>query len=221
MFRNDGGTFTDVAPAAGVAGDYHATTSTWGDFDNDGRTDLYVAAYLANIQNYRDYLYRNLGDGTFIDVLPGVIFRNDATHGVQWADFDQDGDLDLALADNGATGKHFLFRNDLASPGSHSVAVLVLDEHGRYSRAGSEVRAFAAGSRRLLAMGMVDTGSGYCSQNAMPVYLGLGAAGVVDIEVTTLRGGRRHVTRVPNVNVSSLAGKPLVVKAVPAARPLG
>ena len=145
-------------------------------------------------------------------MLPGVIFRNDATHGVQWADFDRDGDLDLALADNGATGKHFLFRNDLASPGSHSVAV-VLDEHGRYSRAGSEVRAFAAGSRRLLAMGMVDTGSGYCSQNAMPVYLGLGAAGIVDIEVTTLRGGRRHVTRVANVNVSSLAGKPLIVKA--------
>ena len=68
-------------------------------------------------------------------------------------------------------------------------------------------------------MGMVDTGSGYCSQNAMPVYLGLGAAGVVDIEVTTLRGGSRHVTRVPNVNVSSLAGKPLVVKAGPAAQP--
>ena len=218
LFRNDGGTFTDVAPAAGVAGDYHATTSTWGDFDNDGRADLYVAGYLAGIQNYRDYLYRNMGDGTFIDVLPGVVFRNDATHGVQWADFDQDGDLDLALADNGATGKHFLFRNDLASPGSHSIAVLVLDEHARYSRAGSEVRAFAAGSRRLLAMGMVDTGSGYCSQNAMAVHLGLGATEIVDIEVTTLRGGSRHVTRVPNMNASSLAGKPLIVKAGPAAQ---
>lgn len=214
MHRNDGGgKFTEVAAELGIAGDYHATTAVWGDYDNDGRQDLYVASYLANVMHVRDYLYRNEGS-TFRDVTPSVLLKHDATHGVQWMDYDADGDLDLALADNGSMGVHFLFRNRLpSSPRQRGLNVLVLDERGRYTRAGSEVRAYKTGTRTLLGTRMVDTGSGYCSQNLAPVHLGLPSPDPVDLEVTTLTKAGRKITRVAKVDPKTLAGKPLVVKA--------
>ena len=214
MHRNDGdGKFTEVAAELGIAGDYHATTTAWGDYDNDGRPDVYVASYLANIMHVRDYLYRNEGK-TFRDVTPSVLLKHDATHGVQWMDYDADGDVDLALADNGTMGAHFLFRNRLpASLRQRGLSVLVLDGRGHYTRAGSEVRAYKAGTRTLLGTRMVDTGGGYCSQNLAPVHLGLPSADPVDIEVTTLTASGRKITRVANVDPKALAGKPLVVRA--------
>ena len=214
MHRNDGGgKFTEVAADLGIAGDYHATTSVWGDYDNDGRSDLYVASYLANVMHVRDYLYRNEG-ASFRDVTPSILLKHDATHGVQWMDYDADGDLDLALADNGTMGVHFLFRNRLpATLRQRGLNVLVLDGRGRYTRAGSEVRAYRAGTRTLLGTRMVDTGSGYCSQNLAPVHLGFPTADPVDIEVTTLTASGRKITRVAGVDPKALAGKPLVVRA--------
>ena len=213
LWRNDGGgRFTNVAPELGVAGDYHATTSAWGDADNDGWIDLYVGTFLSNVANFRDYLYRNQTGKGFADVLPRVVARNDATHGVQWVDYDQDGALDLALADNGPAGTHFLFRNRLPAPAAQrSVSVLVVDAQGRQTRAGSEVRVYAAGSRTLLGTRLVDTGSGYCSQNAAPVHLGLPdslGTRLIDLEVTVLDKERR-VVRMPGVRPS---GVPIVVR---------
>ena len=61
----------------------------------------------------------------------------------------------------------------------------MLDEKGRYTKQGSEVRLYVPGTRTLLGTTIVDTGSGYCSQNAMPVHFGLGShVGPVDVEVT-------------------------------------
>jgi hypothetical protein len=219
LYRNDHGTFVDVAAEQGVAGETHATTSTWGDYDNDGRPDVYVVSYLSAVMNVRDRLFHNEG-GRFRDVTPSVLLKNDATHGAQWVDYDQDGDLDLALADNGTTGVHFLFRNRLpASLRQRGLNVLVEDERGRYTRAGAEMRVFAAGTRTLLGTRLVDTGSGYCSQNLMPVHVGLPSADSVDVEVTTLTAGGRKVTRVSGVDPKRLSGKPLVVKTMGAAQP--
>ena len=214
LYRNDGsGKFTDVAADTNTAGDYHATTTAWGDFDNDGRIDLYVASYLANMMYTRDYLYRNDG-ATFRDVLPSVVAKRDATHGVQWVDYDADGDLDLALADNGTMGAHQLFRNRLPAPlRQRGLNVLVLDARGRYTRAGAEVRVYRAGTRTLLGTRMVDTGSGYCSQNMMPVHVGLPTGDAVDVEVTTFSPGGRKVTSSRGVDPRALNGKALIVKA--------
>ncbi len=214
LYKNlGGGRFRNVASDMGVAGEYHAVSAVWGDYDNDGRSDLYVTAYINGIRNYRDYLYRNEGDH-FTDVTPANILKHDGDHGVQWADFDQDGALDLALANNEPMGSHYLFRNLLpADRARRSLQVLVVDDKGHYTKAGSEVRFYAAGSRRLLGASLVDTGSGYCSQNAMPVHVGLGTyEGLVDVEVTYLTKGGRQVTRVAGVNPKTQPGKALVVK---------
>jgi hypothetical protein len=212
LFRNDGGKFTEVAAAQGVAGGAKATPSTWGDYDNDGRIDLYVSSYVETVLNGRDYLYHNDG-ARFSEILPPNILRHPASHGIQWVDFDRDGDLDLALADNNAPGTHYLYRNQLPRDRvQRSVQVSVVDAQGRHTRAGSEVRVYASGTRKLLGTRLADTGSGYCAQSVVPAHVGLPADGLVDVEVTSLHRSGRRVTLVRKVNPRTLAGKPLVVK---------
>jgi hypothetical protein len=130
-----------------------------------------------------------------------------------WADFDADGDLDLALANNHAAGVHFLFRYQLpAERAGRALQVLVLDAAGRHSRAGSEVRVFRAGTRELLGTRLVDAGGGYDSQNAAPVHFGLPRRERVDVEVTWLSPAGRRTTRVADVDPAAHRGRPLVVR---------
>jgi hypothetical protein len=213
LWHNEGGgKFVNVAVRMGVAGDHHLVASNWGDYDNDGRPDLYAGGYLGGIMHYRDYLYHNDG-ASFSEVASGTLLKHDASHGVQWADFDQDGALDLSLADNGARGGHFLFRNGLPPDrAKQALEVLVLDDRSHYAMAGSEVRVYAAATRRRLGTRIVDTGSGYCSQNAMPVHFGLPSAGPVDVEVTLLTQTGRKIVRTANVDPAMYVGTSLVVR---------
>ena len=196
LYRSDGhGKFTEVGESYGLKGGDKATPSRWGDYDNDGRPDLYVSSYVDQPIKEHDFLYHNEG-GRFVDILASLKLPHGATHGVQWVDFDGDGALDLALANNNPNGAHPLYRNLLPpARAKQSVELKVVDERGRETRAGSEVRVYAAGTRKLLGVGLVDTGSGYCSQNVMPVHVGVGPAARVDIEVTSMSKTGRMVTR--------------------------
>ena len=219
LFRYDGGRFTDIARASGVVTAGHVTTASFGDVDADGWPDLYLGAFLGTEPNYRDYLFVNEGAArggawAFREALPDLLLSHDATHGVQWADFDGDGRLDLALTNNDPRGGgHALLRNLTPSRG-RLLAVQVVDAAGRMTRPGAEVRIFRAGTRTLAGSGVVDGGGGYCAQNAMPVFAAAPRAGRVDVEVTAIAGGRRHVARVANVDPSSLKGRPVVVRTV-------
>ena len=212
MYRNDRGRrFVDVTASVGLFFEQHATTPSWGDVDNDGRPDLYVAGFLATDTHYPDHLFLNTPAG-FRDALPPIVAEHDASHGVQWVDFDGDGALDLALANNDARGGHYLFRNMLpASTARQSLAVDVVDERGRHTRPGAEVRVYAAGTRRLISSALVDTGGGYCSQNVMPVHVATAGVGRVDVEVTTMSRKGRRVTKSSGDDPAT-SPRPLVVK---------
>jgi enediyne biosynthesis protein E4 len=94
LFRNRGdGTFEDVTKRAGLArlaGGYGHGVAV-GDYDNDGHPDLFVTRWRAYA------LYRNNGDGTFIDATKpaGLGGDRDWPTSAAFADFDGDGDLDL------------------------------------------------------------------------------------------------------------------------------
>jgi hypothetical protein len=203
LYRNDGGhRFIDVTRSTGLFFEQHATTPAWGDYDNDGRPDLYVAGFLVNVTHYPDHLFHNEldphgGGVRFRDLLPALVNEHDASHGVQWVDFDGDGALDLALTNNDPGGGHYLFRNRLPrAQAAHALAVDVVDARGRHTKPGAEVRVYAAGTRRLISSGLVDTGSGYCSQNVMPVHVATADATRVDVEVTSMsKGGRKTTAR--------------------------
>jgi enediyne biosynthesis protein E4 len=76
------------------------TGMAWGDYDGDGDQDLYSTHWSTNFSNPSNALFANQGDGTFFDVAPeaGVDEPGNSV-AAAWADYDNDGDLDLYVAD--------------------------------------------------------------------------------------------------------------------------
>jgi hypothetical protein len=91
--NNQDGTFTDVTRQAGLATEMYGLGCSVGDYDNDGREDIYITALDGN------HLFRNLGNGKFVDVTAraGVRDAGFAT-GAVWFDYDNDGKLDLFVS---------------------------------------------------------------------------------------------------------------------------
>ncbi|HKV78434.1 MAG TPA: CRTAC1 family protein [Candidatus Sulfotelmatobacter sp.] len=96
LYRNNGdGTFTDVTSKAGVGAEgLFGMGVAVGDYDNDGFPDLLVLGYGGCI------LYHNNGDGTFTDVTARAGVRNSGlwASSAGWFDYDNDGKLDLVIA---------------------------------------------------------------------------------------------------------------------------
>jgi hypothetical protein len=101
LYRNlGGGKFVDVTAKSGIAGETLAHSATWWDYDQDGWPDLYVANDFAGA----DRLYRNQRDGTFKDVIHSVVPALPySAMGADLGDVDNDGLIDLTVADMAAT----------------------------------------------------------------------------------------------------------------------
>jgi hypothetical protein len=113
LYRNGGdGTFADRARQAGVDDAGNGAGAAWGDYDNDGRLDLYV--FNTNSGASADRLYRNRGDGTFADATDeaGIRDTGDGEAAV-WGDFDNDGWLDLYVVNRSdfSPQRNRLYRN--------------------------------------------------------------------------------------------------------------
>ena len=91
--NNHDGTFTNTTQNSGLDVEMYGMGCAIGDFDNDGRDDIYLTALDGN------HLYRNLGKGKFEDVTAkaGVKDAGFST-GAIWFDYDRDGRLDLYVA---------------------------------------------------------------------------------------------------------------------------
>lgn len=100
LYRNNGdGTFVDVAEKAGVTNQAWAKGVVFGDYNNDGKPDLYVS----NMNGF-NRLYKNLGDGTFNDVAPELNLTEPVRSFSCWFwDYDNDGLQDLFVAGFGAS----------------------------------------------------------------------------------------------------------------------
>jgi len=131
LYRNHrDGTFSDVTAKAGVANaDRWGNSAAFGDYDNDGNLDLFIANYVdvdmndlpkfgdgpfcqyrgipvncgpRGLKGARDRLYHNNGDGTFTDVTEKLDLDPGSYYGlgVIWLDYDKDGCLDLYVAND-------------------------------------------------------------------------------------------------------------------------
>src|SRR5437667_2873076 len=114
LFHNRGdGTFEEVSKKAGVDNPdhYYGLGVEWGDFDDDGWPDLYVAN-----DSGPNYLYRNKHDGTFEDVsmLAGIAVSGDGLQqgsmGVDWGDYMRDGRMGMFVT-NFTEQPDTLYRN--------------------------------------------------------------------------------------------------------------
>jgi hypothetical protein len=125
LFRNRGdGTFEEVAKELGVSDEphYYGLGAIWGDYDNDGWLDLYVAD-----DGTPNYLYQNSHKGTFSDVsfLTGTGYSGDGVEqgsmGVAFGDYNNDGLLDLFVTN--FDGEHNTLYENLGLKGFLDVSL--------------------------------------------------------------------------------------------------
>lgn len=114
LYLNDGaGNFT-IAPNAPSQSNRSTMSSSWGDIDQDGDLDLFVAnaAYFGEQNNQ---LFRNNGNGSFTEITTGdLVTDGGCSYGSNFGDYDNDGDLDLVVSNGYCNGTitNFLYKND-------------------------------------------------------------------------------------------------------------
>ena len=213
LWQNQGdGTFIDAAPGTPLAGDHHSVAADWGDIDNDGWLDLYVGTFLSSEAEARDYLFRGGPDG-FEEVLPASMLERGASHGVRFADYDIDGDVDVSLTNNHAAGTHPFYRNELPwARAVQSLQVAVVDRDGRWVRAGTSV-TLRRESDGFTSARLIDTGGGYASQSVGPVHFGLPpGAGPISLTIAWFEAGQRRTSIVSGVQPEAFRSQWIVLQ---------
>lgn len=102
-------TFTEATVPAGLGNISSSAGGTWGDYDNDNDVDLFLFKGGAG-----KMLYRNEGDGRFVDVTQDVGLKDipGGASSAIFGDFDNDGDLDLFMGGEGSNTGDVLYRNN-------------------------------------------------------------------------------------------------------------
>lgn len=103
--------FTDVTAAAGISNPLRGPGLAWGDFDDDGDLDLFITAWTLVGGSPINRLWRNNGDGTFTNAASalGVAGFNNFTSSAAWADYNNDGRLDLYVTNFTREEQDFLY----------------------------------------------------------------------------------------------------------------
>lgn len=118
LFRNNGDfQFTNVSSQCGISQIIaEGYGQSWGDYDNDGYLDLYLSNYQSPgvLPERSNYLYRNNGDGTFLDVTAqaGVGNGYRTTFLSVWMDYDRDGLIDLYVLNDRFVFYNYLYHNN-------------------------------------------------------------------------------------------------------------
>ena len=187
LYRNNGDTtFTDVTAQASVGDTGTGRNPLFADVDNDGDLDLYVVnAGQSNV------LYRNNGDGTFTD-MAWIWSGDDAGsgQGAATGDYDNDGYLDLYVVNMGTYNR--LYHNNGGD--NHWLVVKAVGITNNWDSIGARVTITCDGHTQVRE---VRAGTGWLSQDSLPVEFGLGAHTRVDrIEVRWPNGAVQAFTDV-------------------------
>jgi hypothetical protein len=193
VYRNlGGGLFMDYTSAVGLG---HLSLTElgfgcdWADFDNDGWVDLVVTNghILDNIAEIQTNLSHTEPAQLFHNVRGKLQDRSDSVgsalrrprvgRGLATLDYDGDGDLDLALANNGGPAEL------LSNQGGNRSGWVALDLIGVRSNRGGVGARLEAELEGLPWVEEVRAGSSYLSQNELAVFVGLGESLEVDLTV--------------------------------------
>jgi cytochrome c peroxidase len=223
LLQNQGdGTFVDVAPEAGVD---TPKAIGWGttffDYDNDGRLDLYMAQMTRTDGGVGfNPLFRNNGDGTFTDIGDNSGAADPGKSiGVSTADFDRDGFMDLIVGnfDEG----YRLYRNTLGDSGTGgNWFALNLVGDGSVNRDAVGVKVYTTSSDGRVQVRQVTNSTGLGGNSALELHFGLGEAEVESVRVRWPDGRWQFLDELRGNSRYSLTygGEPVLIDSSPAFR---
>jgi hypothetical protein len=200
LYHNDApNSFTDLSYSARVAA-VSLPHVGWGtkffDYDNDGWVDIFVANghVYPQLPSYRQprLLHRNNRDGKFTEAsaeFGAILTENRASRGVAFGDIDNDGDVDLLVAD--LDGPPQLLRNENGNT-NNSILIKTIGVKSNRSGIGARVKVVAGD---LTQVDEVRSGDSYISQSDMRLHFGLEKRTKVDlIEVRWPSGNVDKIT---------------------------
>jgi hypothetical protein len=209
LYRDDGnGLFSDQSLSSGIS-EPSLKVLTFGsfffDYDLDGLLDIFasnghVADDIGSVRPTLKYeepplLFRNRGKGNFDNVtgrMGPALQRAEVGRGAAYADYDNDGDLDLLLTANNGPAR--LLRND---NGNQNDTIRVKTVGVRSNRDGIGAKVTLTTNKGVRQFAMVKSGSSYLSQSELPVTFGLGKpedGKTVNIEIVW-PSGKKDVLR--------------------------
>jgi hypothetical protein len=226
LYRNDGDAgFSDVTIPSGIGVEtrYIGWGAGFADFDNNGLVDLAVVtgSVYPEVEgqfpkyplNTPRYLFRNLGDGKFEELIeeagPGIAAAH-CSRGCAFGDFDNDGDVDIVIINLNEPPS--LLRNDVSND-LKWLKVLLVGTKSNRSAIGSRVIARYGGKVQAQA---VMAQSSFYSVNDRRLHFGLGANMHADLEVHWTNGLVEHFANIEcNHLVKIIEGKGIEKSALP------
>jgi hypothetical protein len=191
LYHNNGdGTFYDAVFQAGLG--MNMKYLGWGvglfDFDNDGWADIFMSnghvfpevdtRRLHVTFKERKIVYKNLGNGRFIDVTSSAgtaVTQPHGSRGTAFGDFDNDGDMDVAVMNMNEAPS--LLRNDCRAKNTW-LKVKCIGTKSNRSAVGARVRVVIGQHSQI---NEVMSGSSYLSQNDFRLHFGLGRSSQADL----------------------------------------
>ncbi len=203
LLNNGNGTFFNIANLAGVADVGMGWGCSFLDFDNDGWQDIYVAndSYFSP---YPNLLYRNNGNPTALGTTFTIVSMNSPLHsmeggyGLSCFDYDDDGKLDIYLANYSGSIGNQLFKNNNDNS-NNWLKVKTIGVESNRTGIGAKVK-LNFGNHMLVDE--VSGGSGWASQNSLVQHFGLGTSNVVDL--VTVRWPSGIIDSFVNVGANQL-----------------
>ena len=211
--------FEDFTEKSGIKGIGFQTGAAWADFDRDGDLDVFVAGYVSldlnnlpvfgssktcsykairvqcgprGLAGERDYFYRNNGNGTFEEVAEkiGVGDKNKYYGlGAVWADYDNDGWLDLYVADD--SSPNYLYKNNR----NGTFTDVSFETGTSYGGAGEEQGSMGVAWGDFNLDGRLDLLTTNFENETNTLYENLGEKGFLDVSLETKVGqaGKSYV----------------------------
>jgi enediyne biosynthesis protein E4 len=228
LYRDDvTGLFSDQSLSSGV-GEVSLNVLTFGsfffDYNLDGLLDIFalnghVADDISVLRPTLKYeepplLFRNEGHGKFLDVTKGLgpaLRKAVVGRGAAYADFDNDGDLDLLLTSNNGPAR--LLRNDNGNQ-NDMLRIKLVGTRSNRDGIGTKITLTTKKDARQFAI--VKSGSSYLSQSELPVTFGLGKPDeerTIDLQLAWPSGRKDAIANIkPNQVVTIQEGKGIIAQ---------
>ncbi|MCY3839982.1 MAG: CRTAC1 family protein [Gammaproteobacteria bacterium] len=203
LYQNaDGfGAFVDVTEEAGVREGHWGWGACFADFDNDGYMDIFHTnghreQGRSQFRTDPSVLFMSNGDGTFTERATELgVVHTDQGRGVVCADYDNDGWVDIFIANNGKSPT--VFRNDHDN-GNHYIAIDLAGLDGNPEAIGAKVRVTSASGTQFQE---AQLGNGYLSHGPATLHFGLGEDDHITAVDVVWPGPGGHASRVEGLSI--------------------